>query len=41
MQVHYIENFVYSAIQVLQKQAHGKKTLIIGGDGRYFNDVAI
>jgi phosphoglucomutase len=39
MQARYVENFVQSVFDVLE----GKdgQTLVIGGDGRYFNDVAI
>lgn len=39
MQPHYVENFVQSIFDCLEG-FHGK-TLVIGGDGRYFNDVAI
>ncbi len=35
----YLENFVQSIFDTLSGQ-HGK-TLVLGGDGRYFNDVAI
>jgi phosphoglucomutase len=38
-QEHYIENFVQSVIDALE--GFRGKTLVIGGDGRYFNDVAI
>src|SRR5690349_9083452 len=38
-QPHYIENFVQSIFDSLE--GFKGKTLVIGGDGRYFNDVAI
>lgn len=39
MQPHYVENFVQSVIDSLE--GFKGKTLVIGGDGRYHNDVAI
>ena len=39
MQPNYVENFVQSVIDSLE--GFKGKTLVIGGDGRYFNDVAI
>ena len=39
-QVHYLENFVQSIFNVLHETQAGK-TLIVSGDGRYYNDVAI
>jgi phosphoglucomutase len=39
MQPHYVENFVQSVIDSLD--GFKGKTLVIGGDGRYHNDVAI
>ena len=36
---HYVENFVQSIFDSLE--GIKGKTLVIGGDGRYFNDVAI
>jgi phosphoglucomutase len=39
MQPNYVENFVQSVIDVLE--GFKGKTLVIGGDGRYHNDVAI
>ena len=39
MQPHYVENFVQSIFDSLE--GFKGKTLVIGGDGRYFNDVAI
>ena len=38
-QPHYVENFIQALFDVLEDYAG--KTLVIGGDGRYFNDVAI
>jgi phosphoglucomutase len=39
MQPNYVENFVQSVFDSLE--GYQGKTLVIGGDGRYFNDVAI
>ena len=39
MQANYVENFVQSVIDALE--GFKGKTLVIGGDGRYHNDVAI
>ena len=39
MQPHYVENFVQSVIDSLE--GFKGKILVIGGDGRYHNDVAI
>src|SRR4051812_27256396 len=39
MQPHYVENFVQSVFDSLE--GFKGKTLVIGGDGRYHNDVAI
>ncbi len=39
MQEHYVENFVQSIFDSLEGFAG--KTLVIGGDGRYYNDVVI
>src|SRR5688500_689868 len=39
MQANYVENFVQSVIDALE--GFKGKTLVIGGDGRYYNDVAI
>ncbi len=39
MQEHYVENFVQSIFDSLE--GYKGKTLVLGGDGRYFNDVAI
>jgi phosphoglucomutase len=39
MQPNYVENFVQSVIDSLE--GYKGKTLVIGGDGRYYNDVAI
>lgn len=38
-QKHYLANFVQAIFACLEKSEH--KTLVIGGDGRYFNRVAI
>ena len=38
-QPHYLENFVQSIFDTLSGQQG--MTLVLGGDGRYFNDVAI
>ena len=38
-QPHYVENFVQAIFDSLE--GYKGKTLVIGGDGRYFNDVAI
>lgn len=38
-QPHYLENFVQATFDSLPER-HGK-TLVVGGDGRYYNDVAI
>lgn len=38
-QAHYVENFVQSVFDSLE--GIGGKTLVIGGDGRYFNDTVI
>lgn len=38
-QSHYLENFVQSVFNSLPKDSMGS-TLIVGGDGRYYNDVA-
>ncbi|MGN6157203.1 MAG: alpha-D-glucose phosphate-specific phosphoglucomutase [Devosia sp.] len=39
MQSNYVENFVQSVVDSLE--GFKGKTLVIGGDGRYYNDVAI
>src|SRR4051812_6982828 len=39
MAANYVENFVQSVIDSLE--GYKGKTLVIGGDGRYFNDTAI
>ena len=39
MQPDYVENFVQSVFDCLE--GYQGKTLVLGGDGRYFNDVAI
>jgi phosphoglucomutase len=43
MQPHYLENFVQSTLTALVAQGRdlGSGSLVIGGDGRYFNDHAI
>ena len=44
MQPHYLENFVQSVFDTLREEDEidfGRETLVIGGDGRYYNGVAI
>lgn len=38
---HYLENFVQSIFLAHNKEEYFGKTLIVGGDGRYYNDTAI
>ena len=38
LQEHYLENFVQSTFDVTSPAG---KTLVVGGDGRYHNDVAV
>ena len=38
-QPHYVENFVQAILDSLED--HAGQTLVVGGDGRYYNDVAI
>ena len=43
-QPHYIQNFIDAALKVLcsmEKVDLSQSTFIIGGDGRYYNDIAI
>lgn len=39
-QTNYLENFVQSIFNSLPKESQGK-TLVVGGDGRYYNKIAI
>src|SRR5499433_3643371 len=44
MQPHYLENFVQSAFNTVHENTgadFGKSTLVVGGDGRYYNRPAI
>jgi phosphoglucomutase len=44
MQPHYVENFVQSVFNAVQEISHAgfhQETLIVGGDGRYYNQTAI
>jgi phosphoglucomutase len=44
MQPHYVENFVQSVFDALQENSgidFSKETLVVGGDGRYYNRTAI
>ena len=40
-QPHYLENFVQSIFLSLTEAEYKGKALVIAGDGRYYNDVAI
>jgi phosphoglucomutase len=40
-QPHYLENFVQSIFLSLSKEEYVGRTLVIAGDGRFYNDVAI
>ena len=40
-QQHYLENFVQSIFLSLSESEYKGKALVIAGDGRYYNDVAI
>ena len=40
-QENYIENFIQSIFNSYKSEDYKGKTLIIGGDGRFYNDVAI
>ena len=40
-QQNYIENFVQSVFNSYKPEDYKGKSLIIGGDGRFYNDVAI
>lgn len=40
-QEHYLENFVQSIFDVLEDEHVNGKNLVVSGDGRYYNDVAI
>ncbi len=44
MRPHYLENFVQSAFNAVREEAGGdfrEETLVVGGDGRYYNPTAI
>lgn len=41
MQKHYLENFVQSIFDSHNENEFLGKSLVVGGDGRYYNDVAI
>ena len=40
-QEHYPENFIQSVFDAYDKSAYQNKSVIIGGDGRFYNDVVI
>lgn len=40
-QPHYLENFVQSIFNSLSEEEYKGKALVIAGDGRFYNDVAI
>ena len=40
-QENYIENFIQSVFDSYKPEDYKGKTLVIGGDGRFYNDVAI
>ena len=40
-QEHYAENFIQAVFDAYDKSTYQNKSLIIGGDGRYYNDVVI
>ncbi|MEX2353045.1 MAG: hypothetical protein WD709_02570, partial [Gammaproteobacteria bacterium] len=44
MQPHYLENFVQAVFDVMREDAGNslaEQTLVVGGDGRYYNEAAI
>ena len=41
MQPHYLENFVQAIFDSHNETEYKGKSLVVGGDGRYYNDVAI
>lgn len=41
MQKHYLENFVQAIFDSHSQSEYKGKSLLVGGDGRYYNDEAI
>jgi len=40
-QPHYLESFTQSIFDALPQKDYMNKSLVVGGDGRYYNKVAI
>jgi phosphoglucomutase len=40
-QEHYVENFVQCSLEAAGLEALAGKTLVVGGDGRFYNDVMV